>query len=92
MPHNVYDVVIYVRRAGKITDVKISGDDKNGLYDKNGRFHPFEERTGDRRSNQIAKRHWIRKSVSWCGGGAGEYITTKPPGKKECELYSRTFA
>lgn len=90
MPQYFHEVVTSVRRTGKMTDVTLSGDDKNGWYDKNGEFHPYEKRTGDRRSNQIAKRHWVRKSVSWWGGGgAGIDVTTKPPGKNKRELYSR---
>ena len=78
-----------VRRAGTVETVIYDGDDGRGWRDGSGEFHPLEFVLGDRRSRQIAKRHWLRKvSSGWCSTGGGYYSedTIKPPGKKEFPL------
>lgn len=39
--------------------------------------------SGDRRSRQIAKRHWVRKERRYIdsGGGYDDFVTIRPPGR-----------
>jgi len=69
-----------VRRRGSI-DIVIDDYVSDRQYDTPGRRDT--EHTGDRRSRQIAKRHWFRKhNHGWCsGGGAWDRITVKTPKK-----------
>ncbi|MCF7815807.1 MAG: hypothetical protein K9M10_02720 [Candidatus Pacebacteria bacterium] len=68
-----------VRHKGEIVSVQKNGDDRRELDNVS---------SGDRRSRQIGKRHWLRKeSNGWnSGGGYWDYVSMKLPGKPERNL------
>ena len=82
-----------VRRKGAVVAVTCLGNDGSGWHDGEKVFHPHEHVSGERRSRQIAKRHWLRKmSSGWCSnGGSYSKDTIKPPGKKEFPLRKSVY-
>ncbi len=74
-----------VRRKGTVVAVTRRGNDGSGWHDGERKFHPHEYVSGERRSRQIAKRHWVQKeSDSWSsGGGSIIAATINLPGKDE---------
>lgn len=68
---------ILVRHKGKVATVEDNGNDAG-----------FRRVTGNRRSRQIGKRHWLRKeSTGWSsGGGHWDTVSIKPPSNPERHL------
>ena len=67
-----------VRRKGRMDVVGGLGEDDGGI--------DGVEFFGNRRSRQIANRHWLKHKFS--GWGAGEdYTSVKNPGKEEVRKY-----
>ena len=63
-----------VRRRGGKDTVRVWGEDDGGI---DGIIN-----IGDRRSRQIAKRHWLKHTYeAWCPEDS--YISVKKPGRKE---------
>ncbi len=70
-----------VRRKGGLDTVK---EDTGDLAREDDKF------SGNRRSRQIAKRHWLRRQAKgWCptggvgSGGTWNHATKKTPARKE---------
>lgn len=83
-----WDEKSLVRRKGAVVAVTRRGNDGSGWHDGNKEFHPHESISGERRSRQIARRHWVRKELFslYSSGGYWDGFTIKPPGKEECHL------
>ncbi len=77
--------ITLVRRKGAIDTTTYCGNDSRGWRDRDGNFQAYAQETGDRRSRQIARRHWLKRTSSgWSSGGGGiNVVTTLPPGKDE---------
>jgi len=76
-----------VRRVGRLDHVSVLDNDDFGWHDEDGKFHRHIKAAGDRRSRQIAKRHWVKKRVmSWSSQHGYDKTTTKTPGKREVNL------
>ena len=62
-----------IRLAGKVvTFVDITRD-----------CDSFASLPGRRRERQIAKRHWVKKEMSWWSSGGGGEVSVKTPEKRE---------
>lgn len=81
MSTTFYNETVSVRRKGQVDTSSENGND-----------YRVEFATGDRRSRQIGKRHWVRKEFqAWCsGGGAWDFITIKSAGKEEKDIRKPT--
>lgn len=77
MGHTFYDnEKTIVRRKGGVDEV--------GSHLGFGKRSQDAVAYGNRRSRQIAKRHWLAKSVeSAASGGGVAYTSIKPPNKKK---------
>jgi hypothetical protein len=78
MGHVFYDnESTIVRRKG--------GTDEVGCSLGYGKRSQDTVEYGDRRSRQIAKRHWLTKRVDYATStsGGATYTSIKPPGKEE---------
>jgi len=80
-----WNIKTLVRRKGAIDTAACRGDDEtNGWHDEEGEFHRVNSfEYGDRRTRQIARRHWIKRTdKAWSSLGGGSLtVTICPPGK-----------
>ncbi len=78
MPDFHYDELTTIRRKGRLDQVGYAGCDrscgKGGEFgkwkDADGTFH-MDLHYGDRRSRQIAKRHWLENVDNFWSSGGG---------------------
>jgi hypothetical protein len=85
MSTTYFDSTTSIRRRGVV--VTLSSHDHDGYW-PNGKTAG-----GTRRDRQIAKRHWVRKEGRWwsSGGGAGQEVSVKTPGKEVGLLMKKTW-